>query len=83
MPIIPVLSKSGGLDLYVFTTEPVKAIEIKEFLEQILFLFKLPITTEVFPKQTRLGTDVNKTRAEPFGLKKSVLLRFSIKNLLI
>tara|TARA_Y100001938_G_scaffold64533_2_gene89740 strand:- start:7346 stop:8974 length:1629 start_codon:yes stop_codon:yes gene_type:complete len=62
LPIIPVLSKSGGLHLYVFTTEPVKAIEIKEFLEQILFLFKLPITTEVFPKQTRLGTDVNKQK---------------------
>ena len=57
LPIIPVLSKSGGLHLYVFTTEPVRAIQIKEFLESVLFLFKLPITTEVFPKQTSLGSN--------------------------
>ena len=59
LPLIPVKSKSNGLHLYVFTKEFVKAKEIKEFLEQVLFLFKLPITTEVFPKQTKLGTNTD------------------------
>ena len=59
LPIIPVLSKSGGLHLYVFTTEFVKAKEIREFLEQVLFLFKLPINTEIFPKQTTLGENAD------------------------
>ena len=59
LPIIPVLSKSGGLHLYVFTTEYVKAKAIRDFLEQVLFLFKLPINTEIFPKQTSLGENAD------------------------
>ena len=47
------------MHLYIFTKEFVKAKEIKDFLEQVLFLFKLPITTEVFPKQTKLGTNTD------------------------
>jgi len=54
LPIIPVLSKSGGLHLYVFTTRWVKAKEIRNFLEDLLFVFKLPASTEIFPKQTQL-----------------------------
>ena len=54
LPIIPVLSKSGGLHLYVFTTRWVKAKEIRSFLEELLVAFKLPHATEVFPKQTQL-----------------------------
>ena len=59
LPIIPVLSKSGGLHLYVFTTEFVKTKSIRDFLEQVLFLFKLPISTEIFPKQTSLGENAD------------------------
>lgn len=59
LPLIPVRSKSGGLHLYLFTKELVKAKEIKDFLEQVLFLFKLPISTEVFPKQTQLGSNTD------------------------
>ena len=59
LPIIPVLSKSGGLHLYVFTTEFVKTKAIRDFLEQVLFLFKLPINTEIFPKQTSLGENAD------------------------
>ena len=62
LPVIPVLSKSGGLHLYVFTTEFVKAKEIRDFLEQLLFLFKLPINTEIFPKQTSLGENADGER---------------------
>ena len=60
LPIIPVLSKSGGLHLYVFTTEFVKAIEIRQFLEQMLYVFKLNIKTEIFPKQTNLRSSDEK-----------------------
>ena len=59
LPLIPVKSKSGGLHLYVFTKEPIKALLIKEFLEQLLFLFKLPLKTEIFPKQTKLGKNTD------------------------
>ncbi len=54
LPIIPILSKSGGLHLYVFTARWVKAKEIRNFLEDLLFVFKLSAATEVFPKQTQL-----------------------------
>jgi hypothetical protein len=59
LPLIPVRSKSGGLHLYLFTKQFIKAKEIKDFLEQVLFLFKLPITTEIFPKQTKLGSNTD------------------------
>jgi len=59
LPLIPIKSKIGGIHLYLFTKEFVKAKVIRDFLEQVLFLFKLPITTEIFPKQTKLGSDTN------------------------
>ena len=59
LPLIPIKSKSGGLHLYVFTKQLVKAKIIKDFLEEVLFLFKLPINTEIFPKQTKLGDDTD------------------------
>jgi len=59
LPLIPARSKSGGLHLYVFTKELVKAKIIKDFLEEVLFLFKLPINTEIFPKQTKLGNNTD------------------------
>jgi len=57
LPLIPVKSKSGGLHLYLFLKEPVKAIIIKKFLEGLLFTLKLPLKTEIYPKQTELGQD--------------------------
>lgn len=71
LPLIPVLSKSGGLHLYVFTTEFVKAVEIRQFLEQMLYVFKLSIKTEIFPKQTTLrssGDKGNKTNGNFINL---------------
>ena len=71
LPIIPVLSKSGGLHLYVFTTEFVKAVEIRQFLEQMLYVFKLSINTEIFPKQTNLRSsdeEGNKTNGNFINL---------------
>ena len=40
LPLIPIKSKSGVLHLYVFTKQLVKAKVIKDFLEEVLFLFK-------------------------------------------
>ena len=81
LPLIPIKSKSGGLHLYLFTKEFVKAKVIRDFLEQVLFLFKLPITTEIFPKQTKLGSDTNGNKVNGnfinlpyFGKKERVAL---------
>lgn len=57
LPLIPIKSKSGGLHLYVFLKEPVKALVIKKFLESLLFTLQLPLRIEIFPKQTELGKD--------------------------
>ncbi len=56
IPIIPVKSKSNGLHLYVFLKEKVKASSVRNFLDKLLFIFDLESTTEIFPKQTELGT---------------------------
>ena len=59
LPVLPIESKSGGLHIYVFTKDKVPATLIREFLQNLLFLFKLPSKTEIFPKQTKLGTNQN------------------------
>jgi len=59
LPVIPIKSKSGGLHVYVFMNKPVEASEIREFLETLLFSFGLPATTEIFPKQTKLGMNAD------------------------
>ena len=57
LPLIPVLSKSGGLHLYLFMSEFVAASVIKSFLSNLLPLFKLKPDCEIFPKQTQLTKD--------------------------
>jgi len=57
LPLIPVLSKSGGLHLYLFMTEFVLATVIVSFLSNLLSLFKLKPNNEIFPKQTQLTKD--------------------------
>ena len=57
LPLIPVLSKSGGLHLYLFMAEFVPAALIKSFLSNLLPLFKLKPDCEIFPKQTQLTKD--------------------------
>ena len=60
LPVVPVKSKSGGLHLYVFAKEKIKASEIREFLEKLLFIFGLPSKTEIYPKQTSLDSSDGK-----------------------
>ena len=55
IPVVPVKSKSGGLHIYVFFKEPVKASFVRNFLDKLLFTFDLKASTEIFPKQTQLG----------------------------
>ena len=62
LPLIPILSKSGALHLYIFMEKFVDAATLKSFLSNLLPLFSLKADTEIFPKQTRLGTDVNKQK---------------------
>ena len=57
LPIVPVKSKSGGLHLYLFVKEPIRAVAIRNFLEGLLFTLKLPTNIEIYPKQTELGKD--------------------------
>jgi hypothetical protein len=60
LPLIPVKSKSGGLHLYLFLKEKVRAVFLRNFLESLLYVLKLKPNTEVYPKQTELGYDEEK-----------------------
>ena len=57
LPIVPVKSKSGGMHLYLFVKEPIRAVTIRNFLEGLLLTLKLPNNIEIYPKQTELGKD--------------------------
>lgn len=52
LPMIPFRSKSGGLHIYTFFSEPVQANKAIKMLGQIKSLMGLPKKTELFPKQT-------------------------------
>ena len=58
LPLIPILSKSKGLHLYIFMRKFVDAAILKSFLSNLLPLFKLKSDTEIFPKQTQLTKDL-------------------------
>jgi len=53
-PLIPFRSKSGGLHLYVFFTEPVPAKKVISLLQEMRRMLGLPKNTEIFPKQSKL-----------------------------
>jgi len=55
LPIVPFRTKSGGLHLYMFFVEPIKAIRAKQYMENIRTLLGLEHKTEIFPKQGTLG----------------------------
>ena len=57
MPLVPFRSKSGGLHLYIFFREPVKATVVVKALKQFKELLDMDEQTEIFPKQTRLSSD--------------------------
>ena len=51
IPLVPFYSKSGGLHLYVFFSEPTEPSKAKYLLNDIRQLLGLPKNTEIFPKQ--------------------------------
>ena len=57
LPLIPILSKSGGLHCYIFLKEPIKAIDLIDGLKAFLLPLGLKPTTEIFPKQKELKED--------------------------
>ncbi len=57
LPLVPILSKSGGLHCYVFLKEPIPTIDLIEALKAFLLPLGLKPTTEVFPKQKELQKD--------------------------
>ena len=57
LPLVPILSKSGGLHCYIFLKEPIPTIDLIEALKAFLLPLGLKPTTEVFPKQKELQKD--------------------------
>ena len=57
LPLIPILSKSGGLHCYLFLKEPIPTIDLIEAFKSFLLPLGLSSTTEVFPKQKELKED--------------------------
>jgi hypothetical protein len=65
LPLIPILSKSGSLHLYIFMKKFVDAATLKSFLSNLLPLFNLKADTEIFPKQTQLTRDLERGGLRP------------------
>jgi len=65
LPLIPILSKSGSIHLYIFMEKFVEAAALKSFLSNLLPLFKLKADTEIFPKQTQLTRDLERGGLRP------------------
>ena len=65
LPLIPILSKSKGLHLYIFMRKFIDAAILKSFLSNLLPLFKLKPDTEIFPKQTQLTRDLERGGLRP------------------
>ena len=57
VPFIPFKSKSGGIHLYIFLTEPVKALLLREKLHSIKNIFGDCKPDKIFPVQKYLNLD--------------------------
>ena len=57
LPLVPILSKSGGLHCYIFLKEAIPTVDLIEALKSFLIPLGLKPTTEVFPKQKELQKD--------------------------
>lgn len=56
LPLVPCRSKSGGLHLFLFVTEPVEASEVRGALQNVAAQLGLA-DSEIFPKQTQVLSD--------------------------
>ena len=57
LPLVPLLSKSGGLHCYLFMNEPIPTADLIDGLKSFLLPLGLKPKTEVFPKQKELKED--------------------------
>ncbi len=57
LPLVPLLSKSGGLHCYLFLKEPIPAVDLISALKSFLLPLGLDPDTEIFPKQKELKED--------------------------
>ena len=57
LPLIPLMSKSGGLHCYIFLKQPIPTADLIEALKSFLLPLGLKPTTEIFPKQKELKED--------------------------
>ena len=57
LPLVPCQSKSGGLHLYLFTSEPVPAAAMRKRLTEIKAMLGLASTGETFPRQDKLAPE--------------------------
>jgi len=55
LPLVPFNSKSGGLHLFCFLTEPASAADVRESAEKYVAALGLPKRTEIFPKQEAIS----------------------------
>jgi len=65
LPLIPIESKSGGLHLCLFMDQFTDAKAVKSFLTNLLPLFKLKPSNEIFPKQTELTREEETGKLKP------------------
>lgn len=85
LPLVVCRSKSGGAHLYLFLSEPVKALDVRLKLNQWLALLKLENpdgrAVEIFPKQVRVtpSTQGNWIALPYFGGDKDKL-RYAVHN---
>jgi len=54
LPMVPFRSKSGGLHLYMFFSEPQNAGEVVDILSEFRRMLGLASSVEIFPKQRRI-----------------------------
>tara|TARA_R110000824_G_scaffold55671_2_gene153229 strand:+ start:1613 stop:3181 length:1569 start_codon:yes stop_codon:yes gene_type:complete len=57
LPLVPLMSKSGGLHCYLFLKEPIPTPDLIEALKSFLLPLGLKPSTEIFPKQKELKED--------------------------
>jgi hypothetical protein len=56
LPLVPCYSKSGGVHLFLFLSEPAPAVEVQRYLRDVLARLGYA-NSEVFPKQTEILAD--------------------------
>lgn len=72
LPLMPMLSKSGGVHLYIFLKNPHKAIKVRALLINIASALGYP-GVEIFPKQVKKGAVGNWLNLPYFGDSRQAL----------